>query len=245
MKNLFGYDNPLIVTLERLGNDIILSVLWIAFCIPVVTIIPSCTAAYHTMVKVIRNNENGVVKDFVSTFVANAKQGILLSLVMIGFVFLIYTGINLGWQMMSQNVLWSIYFILGIVIAVIVIGWFIFLPAVLSRFQMKWTEVMRASLFIVIHKPLKALLLSLSFCLTCFAGWYFPTFIIIIPGLFCDLTSGFIERELQKMIEQYHLERTDTDVDKTSDDNNDQERTPFELNELMEKKRRMEKRNHG
>jgi|GEM_PF-762961 len=243
MKNIFDYDNPLIITLERIGNEIILGILCLLFCIPLITIVPSCAAAYHTAVKVVRAGGNGVVKDFVSSFVSSLKQGIILSFLAIAAGLLIYTGINMGWQLMSRSLIWKIYFYMGILIGIIVLGWLIYLPALLSRFQMKSAELMRASLLLVIHKPWKALLLSVLLCIFGFAVWYFPSSIILLPGVFVELCGTIEEPELQRLEEQYAPAGSDEDHDGLQEQE-EQEITPFELNEIMEKRRRAEKRSH-
>lgn len=246
MKNLFNYDNQLVLTLERLGNDILLGILWLLFCLPIVTIVPASAAAYHTMIKVVKDSGNGVVKDFISAFVSNIKQGILLTLIIAVLGILIYTGLNLGWQLMAGNLIFKIYFCLGLLIAVFVLSSAIYLPAILSRFQMKTMELLRASMFIVIGRPVKSFLLALVLCVFCFLIWYFPTFIMIIPGLYCDMISSTVEKELHGITEKYDLHaKTEGTIEQDTDMENAGETTPFQLNELMEKKRRMEIRDHG
>ena len=61
---MFQMENPLMRMLTKIGNFILVSFYWLLTCIPVVTIIPACTALFHTVTKVIRQDGEGVTADF-------------------------------------------------------------------------------------------------------------------------------------------------------------------------------------
>ena len=59
MKGIFGYDSPLMGALTAIGDCICLSVLWIVFSLPVVTIGASTTALYAAAYHAVRKKDCG------------------------------------------------------------------------------------------------------------------------------------------------------------------------------------------
>ena len=61
-----NYNNPFIKMLETIANMLIVTLLWFAFSLPLVTVIASSAALYHTTNKVIFGPKrgNGVFNDF-------------------------------------------------------------------------------------------------------------------------------------------------------------------------------------
>ena len=100
---MFQMENPLMRMLTKIGNFILVSFYWLLTCIPVVTIIPACTALFHTVTKVIRQDGEGVTADFFSAFRHALHPGVLLSLITAGGSLLLYTCVDFGYQMMRQN----------------------------------------------------------------------------------------------------------------------------------------------
>ena len=56
---LFNYDSPFWSFMSRLADLIILNLLWIVFCIPVVTIGASTTAMYRVTLNMVRGEGSG------------------------------------------------------------------------------------------------------------------------------------------------------------------------------------------
>ncbi|MFQ9389333.1 MAG: YesL family protein [Coprococcus sp.] len=70
-------------------NIIYVSVLWILFSIPIITIGASSTALYYTVTKVIRHGRSYIFREFWQSFKSNLKQSTavwLIYLVMMGIL---------------------------------------------------------------------------------------------------------------------------------------------------------------
>ena len=80
---LFNYDSPFWSFMSRLADLIILSLLWIVFCIPVVTIGASTTAMYRVTLNMVRGEGSGVVRMFWDAFRLNLKQAVLIFLILL------------------------------------------------------------------------------------------------------------------------------------------------------------------
>lgn len=77
----FNYDNVLIRMLNRLGDLIILSLTFVLFSLPIVTIGASITALYYTAMKSLALEDGYIFKFFVKSFKDNFKQSTILWLI--------------------------------------------------------------------------------------------------------------------------------------------------------------------
>lgn len=82
--SFFSVDSPLMRFLEKIGNLVILNFVMLICCIPIVTIGPAVTAVYWVTLKLVRNEEGGIIQDFFHSFRVNLKQGIVVGLIAIG-----------------------------------------------------------------------------------------------------------------------------------------------------------------
>ena len=76
-------DSPLMQALNKLGDLMWLNVLTLICCIPIVTIGPSLTAMHYIALKIARNEEGYITRDFFKSFRANLRQGIIIGLILI------------------------------------------------------------------------------------------------------------------------------------------------------------------
>lgn len=76
--NIFGMDNPIMRGLGRLADLMWLNVLTLFCCIPVVTAGASLTAMHYVALKLVRNEECYIAKDFFKSFWGNFRQATLI-----------------------------------------------------------------------------------------------------------------------------------------------------------------------
>lgn len=74
----FNYDNMFIRMLSRVGDAMLLSILFVLFSVPVVTFGASCTAMYYTAMKGITGDGGYVWKYFIKSFKENFKQSTVM-----------------------------------------------------------------------------------------------------------------------------------------------------------------------
>ena len=75
---MFRYDSGIMSFLGIVADILILNLLTLLCCIPIVTIGASITAAHYTALKMHRDTDNYVVRNFFRSFKANLLQGILI-----------------------------------------------------------------------------------------------------------------------------------------------------------------------
>ena len=88
MRKFLNPDSPLMIFLSNLTDIIVLNVLCFICCLPVITIGPSVTAMHYVTLKIVRDEEIYVLRDYFKAFKENFKQSIIAWM-----VFLVITAV--------------------------------------------------------------------------------------------------------------------------------------------------------
>ncbi|WP_018590914.1 YesL family protein [Terrisporobacter glycolicus] len=83
MDNLFRYDNKFFEILGKITDIVILNLLCIISCLPIVTIGASITATYSVAMKMTKDEETYIVKEFIRSFKENFKTSSIVWITMI------------------------------------------------------------------------------------------------------------------------------------------------------------------
>lgn len=102
MSGFFSYDNPVMRFIGKLGDVIILNILWVICSIPIVTIGAATTAAYYVTLKLVRDEEGHTVRAFLKSFRENFRQSTIIWLILLAAGAVI--GFDLYLFTVAQNV---------------------------------------------------------------------------------------------------------------------------------------------
>ena len=98
---MFKIDSPIINFLSRLVDIVVLNLLFLICSIPVVTMGASLTAMYYVTVKMVKNEESYIWRDFFKSFKQNFKQATIIwclnlfaIVVLVVDVLVVYRGIS-------------------------------------------------------------------------------------------------------------------------------------------------------
>ena len=94
-----NYDNMFIRMLNRLGDAMILSLMFIIGSLPIVTIGTSMTATYYAAMKGVQGDDGYVFKNYVKSYKENFKQSVVIWLIMAVVLFVF--GVDL-WFWLKQ-----------------------------------------------------------------------------------------------------------------------------------------------
>lgn len=201
----FSLDSPFMQALNKVADLMVLNLLTLVCCIPVITVGPSLAALHYTALKMARNEECYIARDFFKSFKANFKQGVLIWLLMLFLLFVLwgdffimkYSGLEFG----------SVIQVLLIVIAFMMAFTSAFIFPVLARFENTiWKTIRNAFMIGTAQLPKTILMMILS--VTPAALFLFVPQIIPIVLLFgfsapawasAKLYSGFF-RKLEEQI---------------------------------------------
>jgi len=118
---------PLMTTLRKIGDLVILNFLMLLFSLPVVTIGAAWTAGHFAALKILRN-EDKILRDFWDSFRENFKQA---TVIWLGMLLVIGVGV-LGIWYFGQSVKMIAACILALLLLVFFVGLWVF--PVLSKF---------------------------------------------------------------------------------------------------------------
>lgn len=83
MRNIFSLDNPIMQTLSKIADLMILNVTFIICCLPVFTIGAALTGLSYVSLKMAENEEGYIFKGFLKSFKQNFKQATVIWLIML------------------------------------------------------------------------------------------------------------------------------------------------------------------
>lgn len=131
--NLFSMDNPVWKYLGRIWDAVWLTILWAVFSLPVITIGASTTGLMYVALKIMKDEEGNVTRQFVDTFKLNFKQAtsVWLILALIGVVL----GVNLWFYYQVDNSFGKTFFIVLLVFTYVFLMVLHYIFAVLARFD--------------------------------------------------------------------------------------------------------------
>lgn len=87
----FDLESPLMQVLNKVADLMILNLLTVLCCIPIITTGASLTAMHYVALKMARNEECYIARDFFKSFKLNLKQGTAIWLIEL-FIILVLTG---------------------------------------------------------------------------------------------------------------------------------------------------------
>lgn len=202
MGNIFRFDSKFGQLLSKIADCAALSLLWLVFCMPVITAGAATSALYYTAVKVLRKDEGAVVKEFWHALKVNFRQSTLALLLALVFCVLwglicltayTYTASNL-------TIAYLVYFlVLGFGVM-----WLHYLFSYIARFQDKFTTVLRNSLYICLANfPYSLLALTLFAMVLFVVAATLPRSLwalLVLPGVYGVLVSLILEPVYEKYL---------------------------------------------
>lgn len=197
-KPFFDTENTLWHWVGKLPEMIALSVLWVLFCLPVVTVVPACIALYDAVARNLRPNETGMFRRFFRTFKNELPRGIVLSILWVGLtVFLVWVFYILKARA-KEGGSWDVYLLVYQVSTLIPAAVFAWLVPLQSRFVYSFGTLFKNScIFAISYLPYTALILGI-FLAALWALEFALPLVLILPVLIVLLQSLPIEKVLKK-----------------------------------------------
>lgn len=208
MDKFFQFDNGFMRTMSKLYDIIFLSVLWIVFSLPIVTIGASTTALYYTAVKVILHERDYVFSSFWKAFKDNFLNATIFWLILMAIYVIL--GINI----------WMAVPVFGESIGVIMQAVYIFLILLLSfmsvyifpvqsRFVMGKIQILKLCLFMGMKHLLSSVIMAVIGAIAVIGVYLITPLILVMPVAATLFISFFMERILKK----YMPEESDENLD--------------------------------
>ena len=194
MRNLFAFDGPLMSGIMKLGSLIVVTLLWLLFCLPVITAGASTTAFYYTIQKNLKYSRGYTVSCFWTCFKRNLRQatGIWALLLVPAAVLFASLGAvkTLDAHGQSLPLVEVLIYLLLIFLAV----YLVWVTACVARFENAWRSQMDNAMRLAIGNLPYSFLIALLFAGAAFVIWLMPPLVILMPGVAMWFSTELIEK---------------------------------------------------
>ncbi|MCR4605065.1 MAG: YesL family protein [Eubacterium sp.] len=204
MSKIFSLDNPVVVVLTKIFDVMYLSLLYLIFCLPIITIGAATTSLYYVSAKVIRRSQSYVWREFWKSFKLNFKQSTIYWVVILVIYLLLgwninYLGLNNPETANYGSTLSAVYLTMIIILVAVSINIF----PIISRFDNKLMTSVKFALYCCFRHFLHTLAMFLMVMVgvyLVYLNWGNPMlmFTVFLPGIICWLITFPMEHVLKK-----------------------------------------------
>lgn len=184
MNRFFSYDNPVMQFISKIFDIVVLNVIFIFACIPVFTIGSALCGLYYVCLKMVRNEDPYVWRNFWKAFRQNFKQSTLVFLIFVCiFVFLWMDFYIIN---SANTTLFSILRVPLWLICLFLTSMFIYIFPVISHFVCTTRQALKnAALMALGHLPYTLAMLAVFGIILYLCTATIKTFamVIIISGI--------------------------------------------------------------
>lgn len=195
MRDFFSLDGAFNKYGSFVADMLILSLLWILFSIPLVTIGASTTALFYVATRRIAEREGYLSSDFWEAFKANFKKAtkiwLIIFVLTVAIIFNIFT---LEVTTLLNSVVHSAQFVLLLILLAISV--YIFPMA--ARFDMGVRQLIKSSFYMALRHGLTSLSCIFMLVAGFFIFLYLPPTFLLMPGAYAFGSSFLIVRIFKK-----------------------------------------------
>lgn len=192
-RKLLDIDGPFLGTMDKIGQLIVLSGLWLIGCIPIVTICTSNSALYFAVYRCVRKGEGSAVKQFWKIYKFNLLRGSAITgllgaaavCIQFGFSFLQNSGYPIG--ALGLGMLFLLFILL-------------YAGPVLSRFDFGIMKTIKLCFLLAMQFAHYTIVFLFGFLFISFLQFYVlpPALIFVLPGVWTFVTTFLMEKALQR-----------------------------------------------
>ncbi len=199
MRGIFSLDGAFYKWGSLIADILVLSLMWIFFSLPIVTIGASTTALFYVTTRRISEREGYITRDFWEAFKSNFKRatGIwLIHLLMLAVLYLNITNISLLGDM--SQILLPLQIV--ILIEITIISFYVY--PLTARFEMKWTQIIKTAFFMANRHIFTTFTCVALAAAIIFGILAYPLLLLAAMGLYAWMSSYM----LMKVFRKYHPE---------------------------------------
>lgn len=202
MSGFFSYDNPVMRFIGKLGDVILLNILWVLCSLPIVTIGAATTAVYYATLKIARDEDGHTIRDFFKSFLENLRQSTIIWLILMAAGFVI--GFDLYLLTMAQGIsatLKVLMMAVFIALSIVYLSVFIYIFPIQARFYntVKKTFI-NAAFMSVRHLPQTILMLVINGVIVLLMFTYVPQLVLFGYPLMAFLNSYLLNPIFRRYI---------------------------------------------
>lgn len=120
---------------SRVADLMLLNALFLVCCLPIVTIGASISALYSVSLKLVRQKDSYITKDFFRAFRQNLKQGIVIHLILTVASVIIVTDLLVIWSIMEASAVFKGLFFVMAILALLFFMASVYIYPMLAQFK--------------------------------------------------------------------------------------------------------------
>ncbi len=201
--NLFQIGSVITQFFEKILQLLLLSVLWIIFSIPVITMGPASTALYATLENCVKPDKGHVVSEFLIAFKENFYKSFWVGISMLAYAALAFANLYIAVNYLNTGTFLDgvyPYISFSFFVPLILVYAYVFPVVSLYKFSAK-RYLITALILAVRFFPVTILILLLSVA-TIVVILYAPLSGLLLPGLFALIKSYFISFTIRRMMKR-------------------------------------------
>ena len=214
MGNFFNPNNAVFTFLGKIFDIIFLSVIFLIFCIPMVTIGPACTALYYAIVKVIRRERGYLFREFLKSFKLNFKQGAMIGVILTVIYIILTIDLIATYSTLGDSFINSVLFGIYIIFSVVILGFSMYVFPVLSRFCLTLKQLVKTVLIMTIKHFPSTVVMIVASAVAVFGVLRIPLLMFIMPALLTFVNSLVMER----ILKMYTVQEKNSEDDSKKDE---------------------------
>lgn len=207
MGGIFSLDNPLMQGINKVIDCIFLSILWVIFSIPLITLGASTSALYYTANKTIRNGRGYVWQQFWKGFKSSFKQSTLLWLIFGVIALILYNDAKIVELILKDNSFAFAAKVFFYVLMVVVLMIVMYIFPYVARFSAPFKSVIKNCLYMMVRHLPMTILAALVVLITGFLMWLIPIALLFMPTLGALVCTFIFERIFVRYMSDEDRER--------------------------------------
>lgn len=201
---VFDINGKFFKALSKAGDFVILSLLALVCSLPVITIGTSLTAVFYAALKMARDEEGYVWKEFFKSWKQNFRQSVIIELILVGLAVILAGDINVCYQWANAEgstlVRLLMFAAIGLLIVLAAVTLYVF--PVLAKFDNTIFATLKNALVLCMHHlPQTICMMIATYGLIYFTARYFAVVFITIPLIFY-IDSFIFARILQQYVKK-------------------------------------------
>ena len=215
---LFSFDSPLMTGIMKLGSLIVVTFLWLLFCVPVITAGASTAAFYYTIQKNLKYSRGYTVSSFWESFKNNFSQATKIWLILLAMILILILNIGAVRTLVAAGKGVGGLEILIRVVLVLIGLYAVWVFACVARFENTTGRTMKNALYLTAGNLPFDILILLAFAGAAFVIWLMPPLVLLMPGVAMWLSSELIERAFRRnMTAEQRREEDERNMDWKND----------------------------
>jgi uncharacterized membrane protein YesL len=199
MREFFSLDGAFNKYGGMVADMVLVSLMWLLFCLPIVTAGASTTALFYVTTRRISDREGYITTDFWTAFKNNFKKATIMWMIILVVLIILFMNI-----LLMTNEATSVEGFFGFVLPAQLVFLFVisimsvYIYPLMARFDMGLIQVVKSAFYMSVRHFLT------SVCCVCmvvgavFMFFQFPPLLLVTPGLYAWLASYMIMKVFKK-----------------------------------------------